>query len=107
MNRKDGIGINPSRVGAPRQLIPSAVAAVVVDSSRRPTLELFPKTGSKALVPRLPAEDAYVGEIRYFINCVRRDAAADRVPPAEAVNAVRMAEAVMQSVRTGRKVRIS
>lgn len=82
-------------------------ASVVVDSSRRPVLELFPKSGKKPLVPRLPAEDAYLGELRYFINCVRRSASADRVPAGDMVNAVRMAEAVIQSARTGRKIRLA
>ena len=72
---------------------------------REKTLAVYHADGSVA-EPEVPRADAYAEEIRHFAECVSGKAEATRLPLTDAVRAVRIVEAEIESARTGRPVGI-
>ncbi len=74
-------------------------ATAVYDSSASPTLRVYP--AAEALAPEVARTDAYWDELAHFVDCV----AAGRPPragrPEDAVSAVALVAAELESVRTG------
>jgi len=62
--------------------------------------------GGKTYKPRLPKGDGYIGELRYFVDCVAAGKKPTVVTPVDALNALKVSLAEARSVRTGRLVRI-
>ena len=62
--------------------------------------------GGKTYKPRLPKGDGYVGELRYFVDCVAAGKKPSVVTPEDALNALKVCLAEARSVRSGRTVRI-
>ncbi len=79
-------------------------AVVSADSSRSPSLEVFPSGRAGPKAPVLRGPDGYVGELRHFIDSLRRGEKPTAVPNDDAVFAVKMAETVSRSIRQRRRI---
>jgi len=81
-------------------------ATVEFEPHRTPTLTVYRGRANRKVHPPLPAEGSYKGEVEYFVKCLQAGRPCDRVPLAEAAADVRIVEAEMRSIRTGRFVRV-
>jgi hypothetical protein len=63
----------------------------------------YPKTGDAETV-ELPAGDGYEAEVHYFLSVLERRP--DRCPPEESRDAVAIALAAKESIRSGTPVRL-
>jgi len=79
-------------------------ATIDYSSAKSPSLTVYPADG-KAVVPQVPAGHGYSREIDYFLTCIQENRKPATVTPADAAAAVKMVEAEVKSVRTGRPVR--
>ena len=68
-------------------------------------LMIHPVKGKSSSV-RVSKLDGYALELRDFIACVRKDKFSDVVPPKSALQSVKLLEAEMKSVRTGKRVAV-
>ncbi len=74
----------------------------VFNSLASPTLTLF--EGDTPTHPEIEAADAYAEELRHFVASVAANRPSDRITSEEAADAIRLVEAEVASVRTGRPV---
>ncbi len=70
------------------------------NTTQSPTVTVYLAEGGTE-TPELPQADAYVEELRYFIDCVATGRPPLRVPPVESANAVRIVQAEIASVKAG------
>lgn len=68
-------------------------------------LMIHPVKGKSSSV-RVSKLDGYTLELRDFIACVRKDKFSDVVPPQSALQSVKLLEAEMNSVQTGKRVAV-
>ncbi len=79
-------------------------AAVAWDlASGKPLAVYVP--GRPPETPAMPTDDAYHGEIEYFVSCIENHRQPKRTTPKDSRDAVAVALAEEQSIRTGRPVR--
>jgi predicted dehydrogenase len=93
-------GEYPFRMGA---TIAFESATLEYSSTARPTLSIYTARG-ETLQPEIAAADAYVEELRYFVECIASGEKPVRSPVEQAVSAVRIVEAEIASVRSGAAV---
>ena len=55
----------------------------------------------------IPEGDGYYNEVAYFVKCVREDREPEIAPPEEAVEVIRIIEAIRRSLETGEVVKLS
>ena len=79
-------------------------ATLVYDLSQKQPLILW--ANGKQTFPKLSSANAYAGEIRYFVDCVRRDRAPTQLTPKEARNGVALALLERESARRGQWVKV-
>ena len=79
--------------------------AVDYDIVKKPALTVFTPEGREE--PPMPADDGYQDELAYFVECVASGRKPSRVTPKDAVAAVALVEAEVESVRTARAVEIN
>ena len=75
-------------------------ATLVFDSTRSPTFRVCPE-GGESFVPELAAGDGYAGEIAHFAALIQGRADPALAAPEESLDAVRIVEAELRSVRAG------
>lgn len=80
-------------------------AAIQYDLKSGQPLTVY-KWGAEAEVPKLPADDGYRTEIRYFLGCIERKKAPKTSTPADSRDAVALALAEVKSALTGKRVAI-
>ncbi len=80
-------------------------AGVVWDMVSRKPLTVFPAGGGSE-TPELPAADGYAAEIGYFLDCIEQRKEPEISTPRQSREAVALALAEGESVRTGTPVKI-
>jgi predicted dehydrogenase len=78
-------------------------ATVEFDSKTNTPLTVHERTG-KSLQPKKPANDGYVAELRYFVDCIAAGRKPTTVTAQDGRNALMVALAEARSVKTGRPV---
>ena len=73
---------------------------VSYDIAKTPTLTVYP-AGGEAECPPVPKEDGLTEELRYFVGCVANNTPPDRIPPCEAISAIAIVEAELESISRG------
>ena len=76
-----------------------------LDMTRDTKLMLYPLKG-KASEVKVPAGDGYFHELTHFVQCARANRASDIVSPESALNSVKLLEAELESVKTGKAVNV-
>ncbi len=74
------------------------------DSRRSPTLLV--REAGRETPPTVTAGDAYTEELRHIVACLAAGRPSERIAPEDAAAAVALVEAEVESVRTGRPVRV-
>ena len=82
-------------------------AAVEFSTMTSPTLAVYEEGAKAAMHPKVPAQDGYTEELRYFVGCVAKGKAPERIAPEEAVSAVAIVEAEIKAARSGKPVALS
>ncbi len=79
---------------------------IEIDNRAEHTLTLhLPEEEPK--YPELPAEDGYTEELRYFIRCVREDRKPEVITPEDAITALKVCLATLESAEKGEPVEIT
>ena len=78
-------------------------ASIVFDSSRTPTLRVYPKSG-EPFTPEIAQGDAYAREVAHFVYLVAGQDLPEVITPYESRESVRLVLAEKQSARTKRTV---
>lgn len=78
-------------------------ATAVFDLSKSPTLQLMVRGKGKTPV-EVPPGMGYDYEIPYLLNCIKTGTPPTQASVESAANAIRMVEAELESIRTGREV---
>ena len=81
-------------------------AAVEFTTLTSPTLTVYEDGADGPVHPDVPAHDGYTEELRYFVACVAAGTKPERIDPADAVAAIAIVEAEMESARTGKAVSV-
>lgn len=81
-------------------------AAVAFSTMTSPALTVYEEGAEAPLHPKVPVQDGYTEELRYFVGCVAEGKQPDRIAPEEAVSAVAIVEAEIESARSGKPVAI-
>jgi len=81
-------------------------AAVEFTTLTSPTLAVYEEGADEPVHPDVPARDGYTEELRYFVGCVAAGTKPERIDPADAVAAIAIVEAEMESARTGKPVAV-
>jgi predicted dehydrogenase len=69
------------------------------------TLWLHPLDGESRAID-LPQTDAYVAELEHFVDCIKKNKKSDVVTPESALASVKLVEAELKSVASGKKVSV-
>ncbi len=105
-----GIGLVTAEAGWFHSAFPFSMSAVVAfekvtveySNLHTPSLAIYTAGGKET--PAVPAGDAYANELSYFLDCLGERTPPDRVMPETSAQAVRIVDAEMQSVRSGKAV---
>ncbi len=82
-----------------------AMEKATLDMTRELILTLYPVKG-KAQAVKVPQGDGYEHELKHFVDCIRRGKASDVVSPESALQSVKLVEAEIASVKSGKAVAI-
>lgn len=82
-----------------------AMEGGTLDMTRDLSLTLCPLKGKPQPV-KVPKGDGYEGELRHFVECIRRNVDSDVVPPESAMHSVQLVEAEIESANTGKAVSV-
>ena len=80
-------------------------ASVDYSLGNSPTIKVYKADGTTE-TPEVPPGDAYRDELAYFVACIEDGTPPTRMPNESAALAVKIVQAELESVRTGRPVRI-
>ena len=76
-----------------------------LDLSKTPAFRVYNANG-KIETPKVAPGDGWSNEIDYFLRCVQTGRRPTIITPDDALNAVRIVEAEMKSIRTGKVVKL-
>jgi predicted dehydrogenase len=80
-------------------------ATITYSSAKSPSLSVYPKEGGEEH-PAFEPGDGYHNEIHYFLDCIGKNITPTVVTPAEAREALVIAWAEIESVKTGKTVAV-
>jgi len=81
-------------------------AAAEFTTLASPTLTVYEDGADEPAHPHVPTHDGYTEELRYFVACVAAGKKPERIDPSDAVAAIAIVEAEMESARTGKPVNV-